>query len=349
MTIRSEFRTRLPLWAVIVACMVLGALALYLMLTAEFSRAERRFEAETRFIGGEVKHKLDANDAILTGFASFLQIVDREDKDAAARYAASVLAPYPHIYMLEVARRVARNQKHNFEVSMRKGWRADFRVRHFSEVTGQSDSIQETSAHIWPILFMYPELPAADAIYGVQLETVGYLSGTLAFSHANAGLVASPPFQMLEGEQAYILLKEVQRSAGSGSESSLNFFGNTMVALLLIKAQTLIPDGVNKHIQFSAHLATQGSAESFQLFEQQVQPSNRLDKWFLPHFRRSLDVGTPSQSVRMDFDQQMRWSDVLNPGLLTGIILLGCTLGFVVYGMFRHYRMLNRNRPTRPH
>lgn len=314
---------------------------MYLMMTAEFSRAQRRFEEETRFLGGEVKHKLDTNDAILTGFASFLQAVDREGNDSAARYAASAIAPYPHVYMLEVARRVARNQKQTFEVSMRKGWRADFNVRRFSEVSGQSDVVQETKDHIWPILFMYPVLPAAQAIYGVQLETVRHLASTLAYSHTNAGLVASPPFEMLEGEQAYILLKEVQRPVSSTSESSVNFFGNTMVALLLIKTQALIPNWVNRHIHFSAHLATHGKANSFQLFDQSARPFNRLDEWFLPHFKRSLDVGTPSQPVRMDFDQQLRWSDVLNPGLLTGIVLLGSTLSLVIYGMFRHYQMLN--------
>ena len=152
----SKFLHRPTLAFGLIAWAAMGLFATYLWMSAEFSRAERHFVEETEIIASEIRHKLDTNEAVLSGFAAFLQSVDQGDQGSAARYAAATIASYPHIYMLEVARKVARSEQHRFAASMRKGWRKDFTVRDFSNLTKRSAQRQAQGEYVWPILFMYP-------------------------------------------------------------------------------------------------------------------------------------------------------------------------------------------------
>lgn len=316
----------------------MGLLATYLWMSAEFSRAERHFVEETEIIASEIRHKLDTNEAVLSGFAAFLQSVDQGDRRSAARYAAATIASYPHIYMLEVARKVARSEQHRFEASMRQGWRKDFTVRDFASLTKQSVRRRPQGEHIWPILFMYPPLPDADGVYGVQLETVGYLSETLSNSSTKSAPVASPVFELFEGGGAYIVLKQVNRQATQGAPNDLNFFGDSMVALIVVKAQALIPARTSKFIEFSAQLAAVGSSVSSPLFEKPASPSGPLDTFLLPRFKRNLDIGNRSQAVSMSFEQAMRWSELLKPEFMMGIALIGITACLCLFGLLRYCR-----------
>ena len=334
----SKFLHRPTLAFGLIAWAAMGLFATYLWMSAEFSRAERHFVEETEIIASEIRHKLDTNEAVLSGFAAFLQSVDQGDQGSAARYAAATIASYPHIYMLEVARKVARSEQHRFAASMRKGWRKDFTVRDFSNLTKRSAQGQAQGEYVWPILFMYPPLPDADAIYGVQLETVGYLSEILSNSSAKSAPVASPMFELFEGGAAYIVLKQVNRQASPGSQNDLNFFGNSMVALIVVKAQALIPAQTSKFIQFSAHLAAVGTSVASPLFEKPASPAGLLDRFLLPRFKRSLDIGNRSQAVSMSFEQEMRWSELLKPEFMMGLALIGITSCLCLFGLLRYNR-----------
>ena len=90
---------------IILAVGLMGMSAL-LLLKSETQRRETRFYEYVQNISGIVRNQLDTNEAVLAGFSAFLQAVDQSDTEAAARYAAAVMAAYPHLYMLEAARAV---------------------------------------------------------------------------------------------------------------------------------------------------------------------------------------------------------------------------------------------------
>lgn len=324
----------------------LGTLVIvaYTLISVEINRREAKFEVDSRLLLSDVKHKLDTNEAVLAGFSAFLQAVDRSDTDSTMRYAASAASAYPHIYMIEVARKVDLAEEAAFQSTLRSKWRAEFTIKDFAEITGRSFQENTRKNVTWPILFMYPSLPEAEAIYGVRLETVDYLSRTVALAQRNANPVVSPVFSMYEGGSAYILLQEVNRAAGK-SPADLNFFGDTMMAMLVIKAQALIPARSKPadlaNISVSATIVAPGNPETL-LFEQNAPEAGSLERLLLPRLTRQLEIDKSSQPMQMHFVRQLLWADFLQPegGLI--LLLLGTALLVVPWLTMRHYLSLDR-------
>ena len=215
------------------------AFSAFSLLRSEIQRQETRFSEYVQSIASSVRNQLDTNDAVLAGFAAFLQAVKQSDTDAAARYGAAVLAAYPHIYMLEVARSVPQDEQCNFAALLRRTWLPDFQLKDFTPPAPVVDSRSGMNT-TWPILFMSPQLPETNVIYGVRLETVPYLSNALVRIHQSSVPVATPVFALYEGGDAYILMKSVLRPEEDAQNTLPNFFGSTMVAMLVIKTDALL-------------------------------------------------------------------------------------------------------------
>lgn len=342
-SLMTHHRLRPTLLLLLVAWLGIIAFAGYLLIAAQLSRWSGHFDEDVQLMAGQVKQKLDANEAVLAGFSAFLHAVDRSDTESTMRYAASAASAYPHIYMIEVARKVAPAEQAGLEAALRKGWRADFSIRDFGQITGRGVHADRQKTATWPILFMYPSLPEAQAIYGICLETVDYLAQTVALAGNNKPVV-SPVFDLYEGDSAYILLQKVTRPAATAS-ATLNFFGNTMIALLVIKTQALVPNwskqGSHDNIEFSARLASAANPGS-RLFEHKTVAAGKLDQLFLPKLSRQLKIDSLSQPTVMQFSRQVRWQDLLSPETVTMLVLLGAALFAVPWVTVRHYLSLDQ-------
>lgn len=316
----------------------------YALMSAEINRWEAKFDVDARLLVSDVKHKLDTNEAVLAGFSAFLQAVDRNDTESTMRYAAAAASAYPHIYMIEVARKLDIADQQSFQASLRKSWRADFSIKDFAEITGRAFPDDPQKRVTWPILFMYPALAEAQAIYGLRLETVDYLARTVALAQRNSKPVVSPVFSMYEGGSAYILLQEVNRPA-SPSPPEPNFFGDTMMAMLLIKTQALIPARSQEadyvKIGVSATVVSPGNPETL-LFEQNAIQATSLERLLLPRFTRQLSINSSSQPMQLRFVRQLLWHDFLQAEKLIILLLLGAALLVVPWMTIRHYRSLDR-------
>lgn len=314
-----------------------------LLTTIEMRRWESALEAYAGGVVSGLRNRLDANEAVLAGFSAFLQAVDESDLEAVTRYAAAISAAYPHIYMLEVARRVSLADRDAFTSTLRKGWRPDFAIGNFSELTGQPGKHQKFLGETWPILFMYPALSEAEPLYGIVLETVDYLSHTLAYASRSTRPVVSPVFTMYEGRTAFILLQEVQRQKKHANPVQSAIFGDTMAAMLLIgtaqlKAVAAVGDAAG-HIQVRATMRSAANPEGL-VFEVPVAEAGRLERMVLPQLALKIDVGNATQPMRLVFAQQLRFSDVLTPAsLLVMALLAGIFIGVPVL-VFRHFGAL---------
>ncbi len=318
--------------------------AIHMLMTAQISRWERQFDDGVRLIVSDVKSKLDTNEAVLSGFSAFLQAVDRGDAEAARRYAASTTAAYPHIYMIEVARRVPVAEEAAFETSLREGWRASFTLKNFPGVAYRSSKDEGEKSDTWPIIFMYPSLPEAQAIYGVRLETVDHLSYSLALSEGNSRPVVSPVFELYEGGGAYILLKEVLRPFQKAS-AELNFFGSTMMAMLVIKTKSLYAEENkiegNPRMRFSAYLSSSNNVDSL-LFDHGSLGGAALNGAFLPKFERNLRIENASQPISMHFERQLLWSELLSTEMPAMLVFVVGALFLIPWLTMRHYLSLDR-------
>ncbi|NTV68563.1 MAG: GGDEF domain-containing protein [Azonexaceae bacterium] len=340
----SRPRFRPTLLILLAAWLGIIAIVTYTLWSAEINRWEAKFDVDARLLVSDIKQKLDTNEAVLAGLSAFLQAVDRNDTDSTMRYAASAASAYPHIYMIEVASKLNVAGEAAFTASLRKKWRADFALKDFAEITGRGLQNDVRKNITWPILFLYPSLPEAQPIYGVRLETVDYLSRTVALAQGNVKPVVSPVFTMFEGGTAYILLQEVKRSAGK-APPELNFFGDTMLAMLLINTQALIParskEADYANISVSTFIVSPGNPETL-LFEQNAPEAGGLERLLLPNFARQLSIDNSSQPTQIRFTRQLLWGDFLHTEKLMILLLLGAALLVVPWVTIRHYLSLDR-------
>lgn len=332
-------RRRPSLAAFIGLAVGLIAFSAFSLLRSEIQRQETRFSEYVQTIAGSVRNQLDTNDAVLAGFAAFLQAVRQSDTDAAARYGAAVLAAYPHIYMLEVARSVPVAEQREFAALLRRTWLPDFELKDFAPpATAVGDPQAELGA-TWPILFMSPQLPQASVIYGVRLETVPYLTQALIRIRQSAQPVVSPVFAMHEGGNAYILMKSVSRPEEDRQHALPNFFGSTMVAMLLIKTDSLLSAIVRRNsdprVAVTAQLHSNDNQST--VVAMQAVEGRWWDTLALPWLNDSVYVDSPTQPVSLTFQRQLRLVDVLGPEILVILAVLLASLVLVPLVLVRHF------------
>ena len=306
--------------------LALMAFIAHLLTRMEIQRLEAGLDDYAQKTTAGIGNKLDANEAVLAGFAAFLLAVNKSDTDAVTRYAAAISAAYPHIYMLEVARRVPLAEKATFEALLKSTWRPDFAIKDFPSLTRQGHRQQPETTETWPILFMYPALPEASSVFGLSLESVDYLFHTLALAKRNTRPVVSPVFSMYEGGNAFILLQEVNRPEQVSKAGQANFFGDTMAALLLTRTDSLLNLFVSRevapHVRMSALLKSSAVAVS-QVFDKPATPARWLESLLLPTLRKKFVIGNDTQPMTLNFEQQIRMTDLLT---LENVAILGLYL-----------------------
>jgi diguanylate cyclase (GGDEF)-like protein len=340
----TKLRTLRLLTAVLTLWLSIIAFAGYLLMSMEIRQIKVTFDENVGDFVSAVRHKLDTNEAVIAGFASFLQAVERNGTDATTRYASSIVSAYPHIYMLEVARKLDMEDQSGFVNTLRRRWRADFSVKEFQALQGTDTRHGQPQKFVWPIVFMYPSLPEAQAIYGVRLETVDYVSNVLPLANGNTRPIATPVFNMYEGGSAYILFQEIIRPQSSAN-SGLDFFGNTMFGLLLIKTGALWPKTTtfnDKKTSIEGFLESHDNARHL-LFKQEAVATNWADQFFLPTFSRQIKIESASQPTVISFHHQLQWSELLHWEVTSLLLLLIALMFLVSWLMLRHYKQICRN------
>lgn len=336
-------KRRRSLLGVAVLAVSLTALSVLLLLKSEIYRWEARFSEYVQDVTSVVHNQLDTNDAVLAGFSAFLVAVDQGDVNAASRYAEAVLSAYPHIYMIEVARGIPTREQKTFEAQLRHTWRSDFLFKDFRELTQLPLQPLPALSSTWPVLFMYPEKPETRAIYGVKLETVSYLSQALARTQKKLTPNVSSVFSMYEGENAYILMQSVTRPKQALERSQPSFFGHAMIALLLIKTDSMLeavrqanPDHL---VEISATLNSSIDSNSH-VFSTHPPQGNSLENLLLPRLSETVKISSTSQPMTLQFKRQLHLSDLLTKDVLIMLALLAGVIATTSVIMVQHFRVI---------
>ncbi len=338
-------KRRYPLTGFIALAIVLIGFCGFLLVRSEIQRQKTGFAEYAQKASGAVRNQLDTNEAVLEGFSAFLQAVAQGDTEAAARYAEAVSTAYPNIYMLEVARAVPVAEGVNFQSELRRAWNPNFELKDFPSLTQTPAEPHIQLQETWPVLFMYPPLPQASAIYGVRLETVPYLSHALARSRDSAKPVVSPVFSMYEGGRAYILMRSVTRQHQGTNNMEPIFFGSSMVALLLIKTESVL-NAVQSVIEdnqvgIAVVLKPDQAAESAVL-SIGANPANWFDQMILPCLDERIEIQSRTQPMAILFQRQLRLLDVLTTETMTVLIILLGGIVLVPLTLLRHYKEIGK-------
>ena len=104
----------------LIAWLAITVGALALVVQNSLGTTAQEFAEYGEHFHAQIRDKLRANEAVLYGFSSFLGAINRDDRKTASQYARSMLERYPHIYMLEVVRRVPHNELASFTENIRR-------------------------------------------------------------------------------------------------------------------------------------------------------------------------------------------------------------------------------------
>ena len=108
---------------------------------------------------------------------------------------------------------------------------------------------------------------------------------------------------------AYILMQSVIRPEQERENTRPNFFGSTMVSLLLIKTGSLQDAvsyaNVDPLVRVSAVLKTAAGSES-NVFSTQTEQAGILDRLLLPALSDGVEIRSVSQPMTLLFERQLR-------------------------------------------
>ncbi|WP_306163356.1 GGDEF domain-containing protein [Pseudomonas sp. B14-6] len=124
-----------------------------------------------------------------------------------------------------------------------------------------------------------------------------------------------------------------------------NFFGSTMVSLLLIKTDSLQEAvsyaNVDPLVRVSAVLKTAAGSES-NVFSTQTEQACILDRFLLPALSDRVEIRNVSQPMILLFERQLRLGDILTAETLIILAVLAGAFVLVPVVLIRHFKAIER-------
>lgn len=160
-----------------------------------------------------VKAQILTNEVALVGFSSLLRIVGPNNLQETRSFTRHMREVYPHLYMFEATIGVSPGQKNQHEKAMRDLGYTDYRVYRSAgngiPLATSVNVIHGVPMHL-PIVFIDPPLDSLTGLMGYDITSDANIRNTLLASWETGKPVASVPFSLREGGQAYALIQVLQ-------------------------------------------------------------------------------------------------------------------------------------------
>ncbi|MFA7281536.1 MAG: sensor domain-containing diguanylate cyclase [Sterolibacterium sp.] len=297
-------------WALITA----GALALAVI--SSLTAAEKSFAEYGERFHTQIRDKLRANEAVLYGFSSFLGAIDRNDRETASHFARSMLERYPHIYMLEIVRRVPQRELAMFTEQFRRKWQKDFQVKHFDYRGKRQWQPSPQKDNYYPIILAEPPLPQTQELIGLDIDSLDGLRTALVRSEKQGEPASSAPFRLVEGDTAYVIFRPVPTTQNR-VQGRRNIADGTSYALMVVRARDLLPSSaeINPGIQHAGFL--QADQETGLLFDIPPAQHQRIGESLFSPQRIERNIEGISQPLRLILERRPSLTDIAGGTLAT--------------------------------
>lgn len=326
--------------AIFCGWVALTMLSLLIVVAHSKSVFDQEFDRQSRASFNELRHKLRANEIAINSFATFLSLVDSGSRDAIAQFAATMKTNYSHIYMFEVVRKLARNEKLAFESVMQSTFDPDFRIKNFGYDNNREWVNVRDKPFYYPLIFIWPELESAKSIIGLDIDSVPHLQHAAVAADVARETVSSRPFNLIEGGLAYAMFRPVKERIQIQSADRMQVFSGPLMALLVIRADDLLP--TQRQANSTYHVEINGSARNTPLLlnlENGAREVVGADHW-LPKASLNFEDKSPIQPLKLTIERQMLWSDIKATALIgVGLISAITLIAIFLYLRF-HYRNL---------
>lgn len=320
-----------PLYAVLLLAWMLFSVSLFaLVLRGAWEDIRAEFQADAEADIELLRDRLRTNDALLSGFAAFLDVLGAPTHEQLVGFASRLLGEHPHIYMLEVVEKVPARARGDFERTLAERVGPGARIGSFSYQDDRRWQDVPEKAAYFPVSFLWPQTPESVPVLGLDLDSVPHLHDALRRAEASPGAVSTRPFALIEGPLAYVVMKRTDKAR---------------YALLVVKADSMVPGRRNARTAHVLRLLGEEGPQDPPLYAMlATQPASALERRLLPKFTLNVEDVSTSQPVRLTVTRQLRLSDIRSEPLLLAIGLAVATLAVLVLYLRRHRAAVARER-----
>ena len=337
---RKIYHVVVIIWVILFVTVMSGIVAV------DLQRAEKKFADHANMHLQQANDRVRINESILEGFAAMVSTSNSNDWVRIRSYAQKVLEQYPHIYMFEIAEKVSDDKLESLTEFYRRNFYPDFEVKGFSfESDRQWQPVKKVPYHL-PIVFMEPFPPVSRKVLGLDVSSNDFFMRSLQQSEQEGRAVSTDPFELVEGDLAYLLHRPIPEP-GDGRVSSVSKSGaQGGFAVLVIRADTLL-DRVGHLLPGMRELlynpAYPGTDPKGHLHLHEAPEAGWLESRLFPRLSMSRALDSDSQPFVLLIEQQLGWN-IISWGKL-GLTLLIASITFVV--MVVYARLYLRNEMER--
>jgi len=289
----------------------------------------------------EVSDRVRTNEAVLEGFAALVSNMRELDQQHIRRYAQEMLKQYPHIFMFEIIEIVPYEKLEAFSKHYRAAVDPNFSIKAFSYETDRKIKSIEKQDLYMPIVFMEPFPPESHEVLGLDLYSHEFYNRSLKKHSLYKRTVITEPFQLVEGDLAYLIHKPVLMEKVSKAQEVIQ-----RSVMLVIKADTLLDrehQSAAGMTELLHHPDFDASNEKGHLHLHLEDVRSRLEKQIFPRFTNRVALENESQPFVLINKYQLGW-DTLSWSQITITLLIGI-VSFIVLMVFS--RIYHRNEVKR--
>jgi signal transduction histidine kinase len=306
----------------VVAWMFMMPLFLSLVIHSELSRIENEFSVLAANLQSHINNKARIFETSLEGFANYLAVMPDLDLERARHFVRLWRERYPDIYVMEISRRITNQERSSFEREMRDAGHKNFTIHTFGFDTDQASHPSVEKDVYYPIIFREPELPEADDVMGLDLsETSSILNDALRRSFRENKMVASRPFDLIQGIRGYVMYRPVSTSMqGPALELSLE---HELYGLVVVDASSLIPDwartteGLSLSLRYGNQYADVDSELAH--FSNPAGNSIGLD-YFIDPIVKKVVIDNISQPFELALQYKVSWDNITKELLYISLV-----------------------------
>lgn len=212
-------------------------LALWVAAIAAVIALDLRHARESERIKGTVfadrlNRQLVSSEMVLKGFAALFGAVGHTSPETATRYVRQVILSNPSIYALEIVQLVSGEQLPLLVAQQHELGHRAFSVKSFSYASDRKWQPIEVKPFYLPIIFMEPLPQGAEDVLGLDMDSVPFLKTALNESLSTRNPVATHPFNLVEGNRAYVVFSPIPALASSAPGAR----HNELIAAMVVDA-----------------------------------------------------------------------------------------------------------------
>ena len=205
------------------------------IVLSDLNAAKQQFIDNVNSHYTQAGDRVRTNEAVLEGFAALVSNMRELDQQHIRKYAQEMLKQYPHIFMFEIVESVPYEKLKTFTQHYRETVDPDFKIKAFTYETDRKIKPVEKQDFYMPIVFMEPFPPESHKVLGLDLYSHEFFNRSLKKYSQYKHSVITEPFQLIEGELAYLIHKPVLMKTTDKNQHVIQ-----RSVMLVIMAETLL-------------------------------------------------------------------------------------------------------------